>query len=599
MPIKVLPPEIADKIAAGEVVERPASVVKELVENALDAGARHIRIEIREGGIRLIKVVDDGIGIPADEVALAVRRHATSKITSAEDLEAIRTLGFRGEALASIASVSHLTLVSRHRNDPVGTRVRVEGGRLVSQEAIGHPAGTTVTVEHLFFNTPARRKFLKAPRTEAGHVYRIITRYALAYPEVRFTYINDGRQAFRTPGSGRLLDVVAKVFGQNVATEMVAVGDVDSPWPEPTEYPQVWGYVGKPNVHRANRQHIILFLNRRWIHDYALTQAVVQAYHTFLPVGRFPIAVLFIGLDPHLVDVNVHPTKAEVRFQNPREVFAALQKSVRGAIAGLAPVRAVSPVQGWAQPPGWAERRRSLVDIGREEQNTLDLSIDSEPSPLPRPVESPTTPAAMPTAESATSGRLLPLLRVIGQVGAAYIVAEGPDGLYLIDQHAAHERVLYEKLMAERLTSGGIARQQLLEPVAVTVDSELGGLIGHHLEALQAAGFEIEPFGSHTYLIRALPSVLSGQDPARVVEEVARGLAEEENLVEKVAEERLITLICKRAAVKAGQVLSDAEMRALVRELEACETPHTCPHGRPTMIHITAHDLAKLFGRLG
>lgn len=591
MAIRILPPEIADKIAAGEVVERPASVVKELVENALDAGARLIRVEIREGGIRLVKVMDDGSGIPAAEAPLAVKRHATSKITSAADLEAIRTLGFRGEALASIASVSRLTLTTRHRDDPVGTRLIVEGGRLLKQETVGHPPGTTVTVEHLFFNTPARRKFLKKPSTEAGHIHRVLTRYALAFPEVRFVLTSDGRDVLRTSGSGNLAEVLVHVFGTEVAREMVPVGEVEMPWPEPGPLPQVWGFVAKPNVHRANRQHIILFLNRRWIHDQALVQAIVQAYHTFLPVGRYPIAVIHIGLDPRLVDVNVHPTKAEVRFRDPRAVFSAVQKAVRAAIAGTAPVRDVFPRTSWSQPGGWAERRRSLVSAG---QSHLDLRVvegDTPPSPAePSPPQD--------TAHADDRGRLLPLLRVVGQVGATYIVAEGPDGMYLIDQHAAHERVLYEKLMAERTAQGQIPSQRLLDPVAVTLDSELAGLIAEHLDALLAAGFDIEPFGGDAYLVRAIPAVLSGQDPARVVEEVVRGLVEDVDVAGKALEDRLVTQICKRAAVKAGQVLSPEEMRTLVRDLEACETPHTCPHGRPTMIHITAAELARQFGRV-
>ena len=598
MPIRVLPPEVADKIAAGEVVERPASVVKELIENALDAGARTVRVEIREGGIRQIKVQDDGSGIPAAEVPLAVRRHATSKIATAEDLEAIRTLGFRGEALASIASVSLLTLITRHREEATGTRLVVEGGRVQHQERVGHPAGTTVIVEHLFFNTPARRKFLKTPRTEAGHIHRVISHYALAYPEVRFTYISDGRVVFQTPGSGRLLDAVAVVMGKEMAAQMIPVGEVEMPWPEAPPDPRVWGYVGDPALHRANRQYITIFLNRRWIQDYKLSQAIVQAYHTFLPVGRYPVAVIHVGLDPRLVDVNVHPTKAEVRFRDPRAVFAAVQKAVRAALVRVHPVREPRAEVQWSQPPGWAERRQALVEAGQGSQQELPLPVEEEPGPLPvsRDPHPETNPPL--TSSSQPRGKLLPLLRVIGQVGATYIVAEGPDGLYLIDQHAAHERVLYEKLMAERARQGQVARQQLLTPVPITVDSELAGIVAEHAAALEASGFEIEVFGKDTYLIRAIPAVLSGQDPTRVVEEVLRGLAEEKDVTGDTLEERLITLICKRAAVKGGQVLSDAEMRALVRELEACETPHTCPHGRPTMLHITAQELAKLFGRL-
>lgn len=591
MPIRILPPEVADKIAAGEVVERPASVVKELIENALDAGATTVRVEIREGGIRLIKVVDNGSGIPADEIPLAVRRHATSKIAGAADLVAIRTLGFRGEALASIASVSRLSLTSRHRDEKVGARLVVEGGRRLHLEPAPHPAGTTVVVEHLFFNTPARRKFLKKPTTEAGHVHRVVTRYALAFPDVRFTLVNDGRTVLQTSGNGHLADVMSVIFGHEVAREMIPFGPVEMPWPTPGPEPQVWGFAGKPNVHRANRQHIVLFLNRRWIRDHALVQAVIQAYHTFLPVGRYPIAVVHIALDPHLVDVNVHPSKAEVRFRHPHAVFQAVQKAVRKAVAGSVPIRQAGTDIAWAQPPGWAERRRSL--LGADKETTLPLVTDETGGPLPTPGEATGGWAHPPQQEQ---GRLMPLLRVVGQVGAAYIVAEGPDGLYLIDQHAAHERVLYEKLMSER-AQGAIPAQRLLEPVPVSMDGELAGLLAEHLDTLLSTGFEIEPFGRDTYLVRAVPAVLADQDPARAVEDVVRGLAEGEDLTGKALEEKLITTICKRAAVKAGQVLSEQEMRALVRELEACQTPHTCPHGRPTMIHITAERLASMFGR--
>ena len=591
MAIHILPPEVANKIAAGEVVERPASVVKELIENALDAGATTVRVEIREGGIRLTKVMDNGTGIPAADVPLAVQRHATSKIARAEDLAAIRTLGFRGEALASIASVARLTLVTRHQEEEVGTLLLVEGGRELRHQRAPHPVGTTVTVEHLFFNTPARRKFLKTPRTEAGRVHQVVTHYALAFPEVRFTLVNDGRTVFQSPGNGRLDDVLVAVFGAEVAREMIAVGQVTMPWSPPGEEPRVWGFVSKPSLHRATRQHITLFLNRRWIRDHTLTQAVIQAYHTLLPTGRYPIAVIHIALDPHLVDVNVHPTKAEVRFRRPREVFRAVQKAVRGALIETMPVRQPAPDVAWAQPPGWGERRRTLVETGR--QPGFVLTTDEPEEPLP------TRGEATGGWEESSEGqgkRLLPLLRVVGQVAATYIVAEGPDGLYLIDQHAAHERVLYERLMAER-ARGAIPSQRLLDPIPVSVGSELAGLVAEHLDALLAVGFEIEPFGGDAYLVRAVPAVLAGQDPARAVEEVIRGLAEERDVAGQALEEQLVTLICKRAAVKAGQVLSEAEMRALVRELETCASPHTCPHGRPTMLHITAERLAAMFGR--
>ncbi len=584
MPIRILPPEVADKIAAGEVVERPASVVKELIENALDAGATQVRVEILKGGLRLVRVVDNGSGIPPDELPLAVQRHATSKIATATDLEAIRTLGFRGEALAAIASVSRLTLISRPQGAAAGGQLVVEGGHVIRHEAAGHPVGTTVLVEHLFFNTPARRKFLKAPRTEAGHVQRIVTRYALAFPKVRFTLVSDGRVVFQSPGSGRLLDVITAVFGAEVARELVPVGDGEPSTGEKadeTPDPRVWGYTSKPSYTRPNAQSILFFLNQRWITDRALVQAVVQAYHTLLPVGRYPLSILHIALDPRRVDVNVHPTKAEVRFQEPRRVFATVQRAVRAAVTGMAPGTA-GPVSTWSLPSGWEDRRRVLTSPS---SHTLPLDQEVPPTSTSHPEAKGERPA------------LLPLLRVIGQVGAAYIVAEGPDGLYLIDQHAAHERVLYEQLMTTRARQGHLPSQQLLDPIPVNVNSDLGSLLTTHQEMLQRLGFVVEPFGSDTYLVRAVPAVLSSQQPAQALEDVLDGLREARDMVGEQLEKELIARICKRAAVKAGQILSEEEMRQLVRDLEACQTPQTCPHGRPTIWHISASELAKRFKR--
>ncbi len=590
MPIRILPPEVADRIAAGEVVERPASVVKELVENALDAGATYVRVEITEGGRRLIRVSDNGCGIPAAELPLAVRRHATSKITTAEDLAAIYTLGFRGEALAAIASVARLTLTSRYREEHAGARVVVEGGHIVRQETVGHPIGTTVVVEHLFFNTPARRKFLKAPRTEAGHVQRVVTRYALAFPEVRFALVSDGRIAFQSPGTGRLADAVTAVYGADVARELVPLAD-EEVQPETEDVlssvPRIWGYTSKPSYTRPNAQSILFFLNKRWITDRALVQAVVQAYHTLLPTGRYPLSVVHIALDPRQVDVNVHPAKAEVRFREPRVVFTAVQRAVRAAVTAssgtpLGPVE-TTPVSGWTLPASWAERQRSAGSLA---PSFPSLSEDT-----------PTQGELIAQKDTSSRATLLPLLRVVGQVGGAYIVAEGPDGLYLIDQHAAHERVLYEKLMAERERAGQLPSQHLLDPIPITVDSDQGSLLAAHREMLHRLGFVIEVFGESTYLVRAVPAVLSGQHPAQVLEDVLEGLRDARDLVGEQLERAIVARICKRAAVKAGQVLSDEEMRSLVRELEACQVPHTCPHGRPTIWHISAADLAKRFGR--
>ncbi|RLC79978.1 MAG: DNA mismatch repair endonuclease MutL, partial [Chloroflexi bacterium] len=335
MPIRILPPEIASKIAAGEVVERPASVVKELVENSIDAGAFNIKVEVRHGGRRLIRVVDDGCGIPAEEVELAFARYATSKISSAADLFHIRTLGFRGEALASIAAVSRVTLITRPQDQPTGVMVRVEGGRITHKEPRGCPVGTSVSVENLFYNVPARRKFLRHPATEMSHISKVVVHYALAYPSIKFTLVRDGQIAFQSPGTGEMADVLVKAYGPEVAQQLLELKAGEK---TPSGFIRLHGYIAPPSLHKANRSHISFFVNSRWIQDAMLTKALIEAYHTFLPPGRYPMAIISITIDPGLVDVNVHPTKREIRFRNPGDVFSTLQKAVRHLLTQTAPV---------------------------------------------------------------------------------------------------------------------------------------------------------------------------------------------------------------------------------------------------------------------
>ncbi len=594
MPIHVLPPDVAAKIAAGEVVERPASVVKELVENAIDAGARAIRVEARDGGRRLIRVSDDGAGIPADEIPLAFARHATSKLTSVEDLERITTLGFRGEALASIAAVSRLTLVSRPASQSAGVEIRLDGGQQVSLGAKGSPAGTTVTVENLFHNIPARRKFLKAPATEAGHIHRVVVNYALAYPELRFHLTLDRRVAFQTGGSSNLYDVLVEVMGLETARQMVELG---SQPPAPGSQPpaiRVSGYVGVPSLHRGQRDRLIFFVNRRWVQDRSLAAAVTQAYHTFLPVGRHPVAVINVTLDPADVDVNVHPTKSEVKFRDQRRVFSMVQKVVRSTVVAAASVPQIrvgfrpglahdaAPADSTEFSREEAERWRRLVAAGRR---ATQLGFEAQ-----RTLPDDETGSLRPAAEE------IPLLRVVGQVAQTYIVAEGPDGLYLVDQHAAHERVLYEQIQAER-ASAQVSSQQLLEPVTLELTPAQAAILDAEADTLAQVGFAIEPFGGTTYRLRAVPQILLKADPATALADILAELAEGAIPLSRQSDERLIVTVCKRAAIKAGQTLSMQEMQELIHHLERCSAPRTCPHGRPTMIHLSAAQLAREFGR--
>jgi DNA mismatch repair protein MutL len=594
MPIRVLPPEVAGKIAAGEVVERPASVVKELLENSIDAGATDVRVEIREGGRRMIRVADNGSGIPGDEVALAFARHATSKLTGVEDLDRIATLGFRGEALASIAAVSQVAVLTRPRAQAMGQFLRVDAGQIIRQEGRGGPAGTVVTVEHLFRSVPARLKFLRKPQTETGHIHTIITRYALAYPDVRFTLTADARQTFQSTGTGNLYDVLISVYGLDVAEQMLEVssapgsegsGDVTEKPSTPLPH-RVRGYTSTPALHRANRTYITFFVNQRWIQDRSLVHAVAQAYHTLLPIGRHPVSVILLDMDPAEVDVNVHPTKREVRFRSGRSVFSAVQSAVRHALVerSQVPILAHSP-RSWPAPD-W-ERRQSLISAGRDEPGSSQLAME-----LYRPGE-PFQPGDEPLPVGPVR---LPLLRVVGQVGQTYVVAEGPQGMYLIDQHAAHERVLYEQVMAEH-SQHAVTSQTLLEPLPLDLGPALAGQLGEHLSFLNDVGFTVEPFGGTSYLVRAVPSILVVPDVRTAIVDILELLRQGDDPLAARAEERLIAAVCKRAAIKAGQTLTHEEMQQLVRQLEQCESPRTCPHGRPTVLHFSVEQLEKEFGR--
>jgi DNA mismatch repair protein MutL len=596
--IRVLSEEVASKIAAGEVVERPASVVKELVENSIDAGAREIKVEVRQGGRRLIRVIDNGAGIPAEEVELAFARHSTSKIASVEELSSISTLGFRGEALASIAAVSQVTLVTRTAGEKVGTLLRLEGGKVTNRQKKGSPQGTVVTVENLFYNVPARLKFLRSETTERKHIDGLIYCYAMAYPHLRFGHLNDGRLTFQSLGSGELYDVLIQVYGLELAQQMIeALSPPDEdlgPGTSDLGRIDVYGYISIPSLHRANRSYMTFFVNGRWVQDRMLSYAVSEAYHTLLPTGRYPVVVLRLELDPSQIDINVHPTKGEIRFLDSNAVFTAVQKAVRRALVDQATIpRMMGLPSQWPTPD--VERWRRLVEVGGERRTQAGLALEVQ---RPAGIEG---PSAFEFPESAK----LPPLRVLGQAAQTYIIAEGPEGLFLIDQHAAHERVLYERLMAERAKMA-IASQALLEPLTIELPyppplspPQAGGMIGRaseeSLEFLNHLGFDIEPFGGDTVLVRAVPTMLAKGDVGQAIIEIVDGLTEGGKA--GTGEERaLISLVC-HSAVRAGQTLSSEEMRDLIRQLEHTTMPRTCPHGRPTMIHLSVAQLAREFGR--
>ena len=575
MPIRILPAEVASQIAAGEVVERPSSVVKELVENALDAGARAITVTVEEAGRRLIEVGDDGSGIPEVDLALAVERHATSKLVSAADLFRISTLGFRGEALAAIGSVSRLTLTSRTPEATAGARIKVEGGRTGKLEKVGAPAGTVVRVEDLFFNVPARLKFLKQDATERRVIDTLLTRYALAYPSVRFRLVDKGTPILQTSGDGDRRAILASLYGVETARQMLEVGFNDDGL-------TISGYISPTSLTRSNRKEITFFVNGRWVQDVALTTALMQAYHTLLMVGRYPMAAVFLEISPEEVDVNVHPQKAEIRFRNPDRVFSFVQRAIRRSLLAYTPVPQI-PAQ-------------TLWGSARSSSPGLDWTIAHSTAGNEQTASAALQSSAIESRQGTLSN--LPLLRLIGQIGASYLIAEGPDGLYLIDQHAAHERVLFEKLMAQH-DQKNISSQALLSPVVVTLTPAQTSLLNNQLPILQHFGFQVEPFGMNDFQVRAIPVLFGQADPASALRALVEDFEEDEAPLQNEVEHRIAGRVCKRLAVKAGQVLSTDEQQALLIDLEACQSPRTCPHGRPTMIHLSVDMLERQFGRKG
>ena len=589
MPIRQLPDELAAQIAAGEVVERPVSVVKELLENSIDAGATRISVEILGGGIEKISVTDDGAGIPSGELVLAFQRHATSKLDHPGLLDAIPTLGFRGEALPSIAAVSQVTMTSRRHDSDVGYGVEMGWGRLKEEGSQGCPPGTTVQVCDLFGNLPARRKFLRSPTAEGGRVGDLVARYALAYPNIAFSLKIGERTTLSTPGDGRQANAMVAVYGSEVAANLLDVSGED-----PESWYRVEGLTGNPTLHRANRTYMTFFVNRRWIQSRMLTYALEEAYHGLLPEKRYPLAVLNLVLPYEDVDVNSHPDKREVRFRQDGKVYSALQRGVRAALLDHSPVRSVQgpsigrgPFEGHEAGVGGFFRspfdgRTSQASTAPGEWGGVPGSGHSQPEGFGHP------------GAALTPRQTLPALRVVGQVRLTYIVAESPDGMYLVDQHAAHERVLFDRIVREASQRQSLS-QALLAPIHVELTAGQVSTLAEQRQFLSDYGFELEEFGGAAYLVRAVPAVLSNQDPGKALVDVLDMVALEGLLKER--EDVLAASLACHSAIRAGQSMTEPEMRALLEQLEVTDNPHTCPHGRPTLIHFSAYNMEREFGR--
>ena len=646
--IRLLPEALANKIAAGEVVERPASVVKELLENSLDAGARNLEITVQAGGKRLIRVLDDGEGMTPDDALLAFERHATSKIRRAEDLSQIHTLGFRGEALPSIAGVSRLLMETRAKEEKVGTAVEIAGSRMVGVREIARAAGTTLTVRDLFFNLPARKKFLRADRTEMGHVVNVVTQYALAHPEGRFALAGSGSGTFDFQAVDPLRDRLFQVFGGELLGQLVELEE-ELPLPSASGSPQDTGsaeklrihaFVSKPEVQKPNRRSLYFFVNRRMVRDRILMHALGEAYRRILPEGTFPVALVFIEMPFGEVDVNVHPSKTEVRFRRQSMIHDCLREAVRKALMEARPQAAFSiqpermevepplvPETADPRAPAWLPRSgrapvagtASLpLTVGEPAPAGLEPRSDPQTPAGPAAMDDPSTPApgrdpppptcaasAPVSREQAEAIRAASAITIspahihpLGQIEDSFIVASDRGSLLIIDQHVAHERVLFEKVLRQR-AKGRVESQRLLLPLIVELNPRQQILLDDLTPELNACGFEVEPFGRRTLAVKALPADLGPSDCSRLLGELLEGLEKEDREVspERVREKIAASVAC-HAAIKVNTHLDRAKMVWLIDELLKTRYPMTCPHGRPVILRYEKNEILKAFKRI-
>jgi DNA mismatch repair protein MutL len=608
--IRLLPETVASQVAAGEVVERPASVVKELVENSIDAGARKIDIVIRRGGISLVRVIDDGCGMDRDDALLSLERHATSKIRSAADLEAIATLGFRGEALPSIASVSRFRLTTREQNAIAGTEIIVNGGKIDIVRDGGEAPGTQVEVRSLFYNLPARRKFLRSENTESRNIEHQLHLQAIGRPEIAFTFARDDRLVFQLPATANLIERIRDLYGTQLLDQLLPIATTNKP------RILIRGLIGRAGVSRQTRAQQLVFVNGRAIESPLVSNAVREGYHTALMKGQYPVTFLFLDLDPALVDVNVHPTKREVRFRDPNDVRDAIirniQQTLESARIDWQEKFRAPPVAGVADPGRLAT---GVVDPGHTapQKQVVDLTLRPAPTfPEISHRDLPHLEAAISTvAGVADPGRTLSKsdsderiksgtaqqFQIIGVLSKLYVLMENADGLVLVDQHAAHERILFEELR-RRMEEQGVPSQKLLIAQTFDLPPRDADWIERNLPILQTMGIGLESFGPNTFKIDSLPSFLNVSDAPQFMRKVIDDLksASTTSSPLRLGEEMIAKTVC-RHAVKANDPLRYAEVEKLIRDLLDCDLPYCCPHGRPTMIQISLGELERKFGR--
>ena len=658
--IRLLPDHVANQIAAGEVVERPASVVKELVENSLDAHATRVTVEIQAGGRSLVKVTDDGVGMNRDDALLCLERHATSKIQRAEDLAAIATMGFRGEALPSIASVSRFTLTTRERegNSPEATQIIIHGGKILEVKAAGSAPGTTIEVRQIFFNLPARRKFLRTEETEAAHIQHYLTLAAMAYPEVGFTFLKDGRTMWQLPaiksgteiserlpalrerlralygGEQKLLAVnftgklASQIEPEETDSFETATAAAATLAPRPSTL-RLWGFIGAPGVARSTREDQHLFVNRRPVENRGLNFALLEGYHTALMKGRFPVCCLFLEIDPAAVDVNIHPAKREVKFHREREVRQLTAQAVRETLLKFHQGEVESKVESpksiaFAAPAEIIGRDfdiKPTPELSTPPLPKFPLPADHAPEPTGMTVEQPSLkmgfapaaswPAPAPTTQPTSAlpsdlrpptSAAVPLLsvplRLVGVIGKLYVVLESDRGLVLLDQHAAHERILFEQMLTRLEQKQQADSQKLLLPETVELSARDSNFIRNQLPTLSRLGVGLSEFGERTFLLDALPPFVKAPDARKFVLELVdelKAAGQDVNAL-RLGEHVVAKTVC-RHAVKANDPLAGPELENLIQDLRGCAMPYTCPHGRPTLIEMNFRELEKKFGR--
>ena len=618
--VKLLDTSTINKIAAGEVVERPASCVKELVENSIDAGARRIEVEIQNGGKALIRVTDDGAGMSREDAALSVKRHATSKLSTAEDLLHISTLGFRGEALPTIAAVSKFTLQTRQAQDELGTLIKIHGGKVLDTHEVGCKVGTSVIVEDLFFNTPARLKFLKATPTEANKIHDYLVKLSLSRPDIAFRFINGNRTALVTPGNGKLIDALSSIYGTELTDSLL-------PLKRDADDLKLTGFVTKPNILKSYRSWQTFIINGRVVESRTVAKALDEAYKALIPKSGFPFAAVIISVPQTSIDVNVHPQKIELKFEDDAKIFKAVYHAVREAVAGTADAHDLAEVAAAPDTPHYEQL--NLIEVAddapppapkksaRKKNPRDDFDLEqvltavsersrientSPPETSPAQIEPPSQVETSP-AQIETPPKLEPPktpafeLEPIGQVARCYIVAQTGKDLYIVDQHAAHERILFDRLSgyAERIPAQGLLIHRVMK-----FDGRESQLIEKNLPLFAQLGFTMEPSGADEFRLVEVPLDAADTDAENllreIITEIFNGLTDADDIAKKIRRAVLATTACK-AAIKAGQELNLRQMQILLNDLSRTAHPHTCPHGRPTIIKFSAADLAKMFKR--